>query len=200
MPGFDEDEGGKRDRRKRQASERHRLAPVGNPVGAGCAVGASVDEGGETRGGEHGTEHIPLPGVARRLRDHREGAEDKDQAKGDVHEEDPTPRRVSGKHAAEEEPDRTSHARHGRVNPQRPGAMLAFGEGDGDEGQSGRRGEGSAKALQRSRPDEPCRIARQAAAQRSEGEDQDASHEHPTASKDVAGSAPEHEQPPKVIA
>jgi len=122
---------------------------------------------------------------------------DRQQRRGDadrhVDEEDPLPAQQVGQHASQQQAERAAASGDRAPHAQRLGAVLALGEGRGDDRQRGGGDERAAEALQPARCDEPGVRRRKAVQQRREREHSDPREEQLATPEQVPG-APTQQQ------
>ena len=162
------------------------------------AVGRGPDEGVDERGHADrrgdGARQVEAAGRAGRLGDEQRGEHGHRDADRHVDEQHPAPGGPLGDQAAEHQAERAARGHHAGVDGQRPDPLPAFGEAADHERQDGGRGEGAADALDGAGGEQHAGVRREAAGQRTEGEDRDAGQEHAAAAEDVAGPAAEQQQ------
>ena len=121
--------------------------------------------------------------------------QDRGEADRRVDEEDPLPADVLGEHAAEQDADRASGARHRAPDRQGLVALVALGERRREDGERCGRDHRPAESLDGAGADEEVVRAREAAGQRGQGEEPEARHEQPATAEQV-GTAPAEQQEP----
>ena len=103
-----------------------------------------------------------------------------------------------GEHAAEQDPDRPSAPGDGAVGAERLRPLLRVVlEGDGQDGQGGRRHQRGERALQGAGREEHGLVDGQAAQSGRAGEAQQADDEHPLAAGEVGDPAAEQQEAPE---
>ena len=119
------------------ASDQGRGRGPGHLVG----VDDGVDQAEQAAGDRDGPGDVQPPAVALgpRLDQRDPGEDEEDDADGDVHEQDPPPREELGEDPAEEGTGGTTPCCDRRPRPERLGPCPLVGEGDGQDGQGGRR-------------------------------------------------------------
>ncbi len=116
-------------------------------------------------------------------------------ADGDVDEKDPVPVERVGEHAPEEHADRAAAGGDEPEDAHRLRSLRRFREQGDDERERDRGDDRPADALHRARGDEEALRARQAAADRCDGEQRDPRQEHPPVPDDVAEPPTEEQEP-----
>ena len=170
---------------------RGRGAP---PVGPG--LGEAVDQGEQATGdGGRPGQVVAVVGRGPALADHPQGGDRRNDGEGHVDEQRPAPGGVLGQEAAEDEADGRAAAGDAAVDGEGPGPLLGFGEGDGQEGEGGRRHDGGEGALEGPGAEEHGRVLGQAAQGGGPGEADQADHEHALAPEVVGDAAAEEQQP-----
>ena len=121
-------------------------------------------------------------------------SDERDDADGEVDEEDPVPAQGLGEQPAGEQAERAAGDRDEHVCAHRAGALDGAGElGDDDRQDHGRLG-GGADALQQAGADQLCLRRRDAAQQRRGREDDEAGEEDAPPAEEVAETAGQEQQ------
>src|SRR5262249_58706419 len=138
-----------------------------------------------------------MGGRVARLRHEAKRENEGGDADRDVDEEDPGPREILRQRAAEEAPDGGAADRDSSPDSERPCALRALLEGGRDDRKRGGGDERGAEALKRTCADEHSLASGQAVEERSSGEDDEAGKEDTLATKEVAETATEEQEPAK---
>ena len=104
---------------------------------------------------------------------------------GDIDEEDPPPRQVLGQDPAEQGSGRAAAGGHRAPHPERLGPGPLIAEGDGEDGQCGRREHGGAHPLEAAGGDQRGLVRGEAAQQAGHGEQPEAEEEDEPAAEQV---------------
>lgn len=188
---LDQQEGGGEDGHHDQRAE----GPQARPARAlGLGQGEDQQQQGAGTGDRAG--HV-VPGPAtlgRGLTGEQADREDqRQQGDRDGHQERPAPA-GRGEQAAEHQAEREAAGAAGGVDAERAVAGRALGEGGGDDGQAGRRGEGGADPLEEAGADQQSAVVHQAAEQGGAGEHGECDQEDPPASEQVGRASAEQQQ------
>ena len=187
---LDQDEDDEQDHAGDEGDEGDRVEPAGARLGR---VGEAVDDADQAEGAGERAGQVEPAGLALGLGQVARREEGDEQADRHVDEEGPAPVHL-GEGATEDEADRGAGAGHGGVDAHGAVALLAGGEGRGDQGERGRGGDRGADALQDARADHHRLVLGEPAEQRGDREHGDADDEHPAAAEDVAEPAAEQQQ------
>ena len=113
---------------------------------------------------------------------------------GDVDDEDPRPAEDVGQDAAEEQAEGAAGAGDRAPDAHRAGAILALGEGGGDDRQRRGGDQGGAEALHAAGDDQHLARVGQGVGGRRRAEERDADEEQPAAADEVGGAAAEEQE------
>ena len=155
-----------------------------------------VDEHDQARGDGHRAREVeaPVGHDAARLGDVAQRGERGADPDGDVDDEDPRPAEDVGQDAAEEQAEGAAGAGDRAPDAHRAGAVLALGEGGGDDRQRRGGDQGGAEALHAARDDQHLARVGERVGGRRRAEERDADQEQPAAADEVGGAAAEEQE------
>ena len=172
LPPLELDECEQRNRSHHERADDARRSPA-----IGVRLDQPVREGEEAeRRGREPREIEPHVRFVLRLGDQQQAGHDRDNADGDVHEEDPVPAQVLGQQAADERADREGERSSARPDADRCTA-LARRERRGDDRKRRRIHQRCPRALDDARGDQHFARAGEPAPERREREDDDPENE-----------------------
>jgi hypothetical protein len=180
--------------REREREEHERLRRA--PAVLGRRLDDRVDGEHEAGRDEHGPRDVGALADADALvaRDEPPREERRDDADGDVDEEDPVVVDRLRQHAAGQQPDRAAGGGDEAVDPDRLGLLARLGEHREDHPEDHGGGHRAADALDEAGRDERLLAPGDAAQQRREREDAQAGHEDALAPEQVAEAPGEEQQ------
>ena len=181
-------------REQEPGGDEHADRPPGGPSPA-VTLGDAEDEERQPGGDEHRARDVESLAVLVEALGEQERRQDQSRhAHGDVDEEDPLPRQVVRQDPAEQDAGCGAEATDGTPRAQGDVALAPLGEHCNEDGESSRRDESGAEALERTRGDQRALTPRQAAEERAEREDDRPEDEDASPAEQVRRAAAQQEE------